>query len=35
MQTAQKIAWESNLDSAIERAKDEQRWVFVDIFNPG
>lgn len=27
--------WEHDLDAALARARDEQRFVLLDIFNPG
>jgi hypothetical protein len=35
MENAQRIAWEGNVDAAFARAKDERRFVFLDVFNPG
>jgi len=29
------IPWESNYDAALERARSEQKFVFLDVFNPG
>jgi len=27
--------WQNNLDAALERAKSERKFVFLDVFNPG
>jgi len=27
--------WQNNLDAALERAKSERKFVFIDVFNPG
>ena len=27
--------WQNNLDAALDRAKSERRFVFLDVFNPG
>jgi hypothetical protein len=35
MLTTDRIDWERNFESAIERAKTEHRLVFLDVFNPG
>jgi hypothetical protein len=35
MQTTERIAWEGNIDAALERAEAEHRLVFLDVFNPG
>jgi hypothetical protein len=35
METAQGFVWETNLESALERAQAGQRFVILDIFNPG
>jgi hypothetical protein len=35
MQTSERIVWESSLDAALERGKNERKLVLLDIFNPG
>ena len=30
-----KVPWEHDLDAALKRARDEQRFVLLDVFNPG
>jgi hypothetical protein len=30
-----KIQWESNYEAALERARSERKFVFLDVFNPG
>jgi uncharacterized protein YyaL (SSP411 family) len=30
-----KITWETQLDTALERAKKEGKPIFLDFFNPG
>jgi hypothetical protein len=30
-----KIQWESNYEAALERARLERKFVFLDVFNPG
>jgi hypothetical protein len=35
MQTGEDIVWETNLEAALERAKAGQRFVILDVFNPG
>lgn len=30
-----KVPWEHDLDAALQRARDEQRFVLLDVFNPG
>ena len=35
MQTSEGIVWETNLEAALERAKAGQRFVVLDVFNPG
>jgi len=34
MEEKMKIAWESDLDRALERAREEGKAVFVDFFAP-
>lgn len=34
-QVASKINWVSSLEEGLERARDQNRLVFVDFFNPG
>lgn len=29
------IAWESDYQVALDRAREEHKFVFLDIFNPG
>jgi hypothetical protein len=29
------IAWTTDYTAALERARDERKFVFLDIFNPG
>ncbi len=29
------IAWESDYQGALERARAERKFVFLDVFNPG
>jgi hypothetical protein len=29
------VPWESDYKAAIERARSEQKFVFLDVFNPG
>jgi hypothetical protein len=29
------VPWESDYDAALERARSERKFVFLDIFNPG
>jgi hypothetical protein len=33
--TMSKIPWESNYETALERARSERKFVFLDVFNPG
>jgi hypothetical protein len=33
--TVSHIPWESNYEAALERARSERKFVFLDIFNPG
>jgi hypothetical protein len=35
MQTAQGISWQRDFETALERAKTEQKLVLLDVFNPG
>ncbi len=32
---AESIHWESELDTALERAKNENKTILLDFFNPG
>lgn len=32
---SKEIAWEDNLDAAKDRAKKEDKPIFLDFFNPG
>ena len=32
---ATQIPWGHDLDAALEHAKAEQKFVFLDVFNPG
>lgn len=32
---AEKLVWENNLDTAISKAKRENKPVLLDFFNPG
>jgi len=29
------LAWESDYDAALQRAAEERKFVFLDVFNPG
>jgi hypothetical protein len=29
------VPWESNYETALQRATDERKFVFLDVFNPG
>jgi hypothetical protein len=29
------VPWESNYDAVLERAREERKFVFLDVFNPG
>jgi hypothetical protein len=29
------ISWESDYRAALERAREERKFVFLDVFNPG
>lgn len=29
------VPWESDYNAALERARAEQKFVFLDVFNPG
>jgi len=29
------IPWESDYQAALERAREERKFVFLDVFNPG
>ena len=33
--TVSNITWESDYSVALERARSERKFVFLDIFNPG
>jgi hypothetical protein len=35
MSDSEKIPWEHDYDRALGRARDEQKLVLLDIFNPG
>lgn len=35
MQTQAPAFWEEHYEAALERAKNERKFVFLDIFNPG
>lgn len=35
MQSMSGVPWESNYAAALERAKSERKFVFLDVFNPG
>ncbi len=29
------VPWESNYDAVLVRAREERKFVFLDVFNPG
>lgn len=35
MQTAEGITWERDFESALQRAKSENKLVLLDVLNPG
>jgi hypothetical protein len=35
MDTVTTAFWQTNLEAALEHAKDERKFVLLDIFNPG
>jgi hypothetical protein len=35
MQTVMSVPWQRDLDKALEQARTENKFVLLDIFNPG